>query len=420
MQHEDLVFVATCDLAGQVRGKAFPAAEWEARLAGGVGYTHSNIMMSAFGPIQASPFTTAGDLTIVPDPTARVDLAFPGAAGEHFCLGDIRTLDGADWECCPRSLLRRALAALREQAGLSLLAAFEQEFVYTGLPAQPYRSYALATLRDAGLYPGRVVAALRDAGLHPDSFLPEYGPRQMELTVGPTPGLRAADEAVIAREILRAVARQMDRQAILAPMLTPDGIGNGTHIHFSLLDKSGAPVLYAAEAPMGLSGIGQGFAAGILAHMPALCALTAAAVPSYMRLTPNRWAPTRADLGVQDRGVALRVCPVFADPARTPDRQFNLEYRVADAAASPYMALAGIVLAGLDGLQHGLELPGATGAFLPRSLPEALDALEADSVLTAALGPTMTRAYLMLKRAEAAFVEDADPARVCTLYAEVY
>ena len=133
MLREELVFVGTCDIAGHVRGKGFPAGDIDARHRKGVGWPHSNLMQTAFGPILDTPFGTAGDLMIVPDPTAEVRVDFAdGSASEHFFLGDIRNTDGAPWECCPREFLRRAIAALNAASGLQLIAAFEQEFVYTG------------------------------------------------------------------------------------------------------------------------------------------------------------------------------------------------------------------------------------------------------------------------------------------------
>jgi len=421
MRREELMFVGTCDLAGHVRGKAFPVADWDSRATKGIGYTHSNIMMSAFGPILASPFSTAGDLVILPDPSTRVDVPFDPGAGEHFCLGDICKLDGSYWECCPRDALRRGLDALRAETGFELLASFEQEFVYTGVVDRPGQSYVLDKMRQAGVLGEAITAALRDAGVQPDSFLPEYGPRQFELTVAPTRGLRAADEAVITREMVRAVAHRLGERVIFSPMITPDGIGSGTHVHFSLLTAKGEPATHDPALPHGLTQAARHFVAGILAHLPALSALTAASVASYLRLTPNRWAPTRIDLGEQDRGSAVRICPVFATSPEAAARQFNIEYRVADAAASPYMVLAGIVHAGLDGLRRRLDLPaGDDGVLLPRSLPEALDALETDSAMGTALGPDLLRAYIMLKRSEAAMMGPMDPGAMCARYAETY
>src|ERR1700719_3087574 len=134
MIREELVFVATCDISGHVRGKGFPARELPARLKKGIGWTGSNLMMSPQGPIWDTPFGTAGDLMIVPDPAAEVRVDFAdGSAVEHFFLGDTCTTDGRPWECCPRDFLRRAIEALEDAAGLRLVAAFEQEFVDGGV-----------------------------------------------------------------------------------------------------------------------------------------------------------------------------------------------------------------------------------------------------------------------------------------------
>src|SRR5262247_3591303 len=123
MESEDVIFVGTSDLSGHVRGKAFPAADLESRLRKGMGYTGANIMMSAFGPIYDNPFGTVGDLTLIPDPTTKVDVTFAGFAPERFYLADICTAEGAPWSCCPRNFLRRALDDLRREAGLELVAA---------------------------------------------------------------------------------------------------------------------------------------------------------------------------------------------------------------------------------------------------------------------------------------------------------
>jgi glutamine synthetase len=205
MLREELVFVGTCDIAGHVRGKGFPAREIDARRRKGVGWTHSNLMQTAFGPIWDTPFGTGGDLMIVPDAKAEVRVDFlDGSVPEHFFLGDIRNTDGSPWECCPREFLRRGIAALAEAGGLHLIAAFEQEFVYTGNEERPGDAYSLGAFRRQGTFGESFVAAMRAAGVVPDSFLAEYGARQFEVTVAPAAALTAADHAVITREMARA------------------------------------------------------------------------------------------------------------------------------------------------------------------------------------------------------------------------
>jgi glutamine synthetase len=433
VERERLIFVGTCDLAGIVRGTGFPEAALAQRLRQGVGLAPSNIMMSAFGPIYDTPYGTAGDLMLMPDASSYVEVEFDDGDAERFYLGDIQMLSGQFWPCCPRHFLRRALAALDAEAGLDIVAAFEQEFVYTGVEHKPGATYALDAWRRQGGFGEHLMAALRRAGLDPDSFLPEYGPRQYEMTVSPAHGLRAADEAIIAREMARAVAQRLGQRAIFAPILDPDGIGNGTHIHFSLRDKADQPVMFDPNQPWRMGATGEHFCAGILAHLPLLCAITAPSAPSYYRLQPNRWAPTWANIALQDRGAALRICPIFDQPA---NRNFNVEYRVADATACPYLALGALIWAGLDGVRRELPLPEFSEtsfwelsdeqrrAFgfspLPRSLPEALDLLEVSAAARDWFGDELFDAYLMFKRSELKAIELLTPAEICAKYAEIY
>jgi glutamine synthetase len=424
MLREELVFVGTCDIAGHVRGKGFPAREIDARRQRGIGWTHSNLMQTAFGPILDTPFGTAGDLMIVPDPTAEVRVDFADAsAPEHFFLGDIRNTDGSAWECCPREFLRRAIAALDAVSGLRLIAAFEQEFVYTGNQQRDGDAYSLNAFRRQGTFGESFVAAMRAAGVTPDSFLAEYGARQFEVTVSPAPALTAADQAVITREMARAAAHRLGHRASFSPMPEASGVGNGVHIHMSLQDAAGAPVTYAAGGPMGLSMAAQQFCAGVLHHLPAICAVTAPSPLSYLRLTPDRWAPTLIDIVQQDRGASMRVCPVFAaaNPADTA-RQFNVEFRASDGAASPYMALGAIIFAGADGMRRKMALPpSADGAEpLPHSLARALDNMAASDAVQSWFGPVFLEAYLRHKRSEVQHVTEWAVNELCARYFEIY
>jgi glutamine synthetase len=420
MEREQIVFVGTCDLSGHFRGKSFPLADLQARLQRGVGLAPTNIFMSAFGPIQVTTFGTVGEVFLIPDPSTRVFVPFEGSASEYFFLGDIRTLDGAPWEFCPRHLLRRALDRLERETGLRLLASFEQEFIYTGVAAHPPQPYELDAYRRQGLFGEALLAAMRQVGVIPDSFLSEYGPRQFEVTSAPAIGLRAADDAVITRELAQAVAARLGQRVSFTPIPEPNGIGNGTHIHWSFLDRGGQPVLYDEQRPWQLSRLGRQFIAGILHHLPALCAVTTPSVPSYYRLRPNRWAPVQADVGLLDRGAALRLCPVSGSDRAQRARQFNVEFRVADATASPYLALAMLIQAGLEGVRHEREFEQSSPRPLPSSLGEALRLLEASESAAEWLGADLLSAYLLFKRAEIQGLEGLDAAEMCRRYAEVY
>ena len=189
MTRDEIIMICTCDLGGQVRGKGFPASDLAARLRRGIGWTPTNSMITAHGPIAPSPWGPFGDLVLMPDPDTevRVDMGEAHAA-EHFLLADICHLDGTPWAVCPRGFLKRVLAALEARHGLGVRAAFEHEFIYEAVAERPNSSYALDAFRRQDAFAETYLGALREAGLTLDTFMPEYGPMQYEVTVGPAVG----------------------------------------------------------------------------------------------------------------------------------------------------------------------------------------------------------------------------------------
>jgi glutamine synthetase len=228
----------------------------------------------------------------------------------------------------------------------------------------------------------------------------------------------------------------MGKRAILSPVADLNAVGNGTHIHFSLRDANGWPVMHDPSRPYGLSEMAEPFVAGILNHLPALAALTAPSIVSYFRLRPNRWAPVWANLAERDRGASLRTCAVIAAAAEDAGHQFNVEYRVCDATASPYMALGAIVHAGVDGIRKGMKLgapPPKTIwemteeqrrelgiASLPGSLAQALDLMEASETVHRWFSPQFFDVYLRLRRSEITALRDLSDEAICSRYAAAY
>lgn len=417
MEREPIVFVGTSDLAAHFRGKSFPAADL-AKIQRGVGLAPTNLFLSAFGTIQVTPFGTRGEVALVPDPSTRVFVPFAQGPAEFFFVGDLLTLEGAPWEFCPRQVLRQALQRLAAETGLRILAAFEQEFTYSGVPAHPPQPYELDAYRRQGVFGETLLAAMRAAGVVPDSFLAEFGPRQFEVTSTPALGLRAADEAVITRELAKAVAFRLGNRVSFTPIHDPDSVGNGTHIHWSFVDRDGQPALYEETHPWHLSTLGQHFIAGILHHLPSLCAVTSASVASYYRLRPDRWAPVKADAAAMDRGASVRISPLFGTDPTQRARQLNIEFRVADATGNPYLALAMLIQAGLDGVRHARTI--GPGQPLPTCLADALVQLEANEAAAQWLGPELLSGYLLFKKAEVQGLRDLDEREICRRYEEVY
>lgn len=432
-----LVFVGTTDLAGLLRGKAFPASEREARMRKGVGWTPTNVQINCFNAIAKTPFGALGDLAIVPDPNARVTLeAEECAPALDLMLGDILTLEGEPWEFCTRSHLKRALATLRDEAGLAIFGAFEHEFMLRDLVPEPGDSFSFRGFRAAQGWAEALIAAMRQAGMAPDTFMKEYGARQFEVTCAPAIGVTPADHAALLRMLVRDVTGRFGHASSFAPILDPSDVGNGVHIHLSLRDSAGNPATHDAKDPHGLSRAARHFIGGILAHMDQIIAILCPSEISYLRLTPHRWSAAFNNLGFRDREAAVRICPVSSlDPVKV-GQQFNFEVRACDAAASPHLALAALVLAGVAGLRNGINPPAVTeddlslwpedrlhaaGMIrLPRSLPEALSRFEASDAVRDWFGADFVKVYADHKRSELKCLEGLDTAQKCARYGEVY
>jgi len=437
MEREQLVVACCSDLAGQVRGKAFPASDFDKRLRRGVGWTPTNVQITCFDNIAESPFGSFGDLVLIPDPSTRVRLPFEGeGTAEEFVLGDIKHTDGTPWAFCTRSILKAALARLERVSGLTLVGAFEHEFQFRGQRGSLGGAFSLSGFREERHFAEALVATMRKAGLSPDTVLKEFGTGQFEVTMGPQQGVTIADHAAIVRECARAVGHRLGREPTFTPIRDPSGVGNGVHIHLSFRDAEGRPATYDPESETGLSQPAGQFVAGILRHLESIVALTAPSVISYLRLTPHRWSAAFNNLGVRDREASVRICPVSEVSDLEKADQFNFEFRAADATASPHLQLAAIVHAGVQGIEDALPAPKATTedlstltpetlrsrghVRLPQSLPEALSRLAADPQVERWFSTGFVDVYLKHKQGEIAFLDGLSQEDVCAAYEKAY
>jgi glutamine synthetase len=438
MIREPLTMFCYVDISGTVRGKGFPSHLLEKRLASGVGWTPTNIMFTALGTIAPSPFGPFGDLILRPDPNAVANVDFgDGSPREHFFLCDLLETDGSPWVCCPRTFLRNVADELKRETGVTARVAFEHEFFYAGARGRVGDMYALDAVRRHGAFGETFLAALAQCGIEADSYLSEFGEDQFEVTFPPEGPLAACDKAVILRELARGTAWRLGHTVSFSPRMNPTSIGNGLHIHVSLWDEAGNPISHDPKGSRGVSATAGSFLAGVLRHMPALCAFTAPTPVSYLRLVPHMWSAAWNSLGYRDREAGIRICPTFATSERSTAEQFNFEYRAADASACPYIQVATILKAGLVGLKENLPMPEPLvdqdpGAFteaerqkrgivrLPTTLGAALDALDADKVVQGFLPRRLLEAYRGNKRAELAVGKDWTPEELCRRYAEVF
>jgi glutamine synthetase len=437
-----LVWFLYADHGGIIRGKAASAAMLPRRMVTGIGHTVAMMAMSMLDQLQpVDGMGPVGEIRLLPDPATFVPL--PYAPGAGAMVADQVHPGGEPWAGCARTYLKQATADLAAE-GFAATAAFEPEFTLGRrepgaaggpdrlVPADDSLCYSATGFHLAHDYAVDLLGTLTAQDLQPEHYYPELGHGQQELSIRHAGALRAADNHVLYREAVRGTAFRRGLWASLAPKPIPDQAGNGAHLHISLRDvgedgrPGPEPVFYDPADRYRLSATGYHFIAGLLAHLPALTALTCGSVNSYRRLQPQMWSSAYTVYGMDNREAAVRICsPMRDDPAGS----VNLELKPSDSTANPYLALGACIYAGLDGIRRKLD-PGeavnvdparlsqpqrlALGAHrLPDSLGAALDCLEADDLIMDSLGDLRRRAYLAVKRSEVKAFAGTDTAYEC-------
>ena len=424
------------DLVGITRTRGVPSRDLPKRMRAGLGWARAGQALTPFGGIVDNPWGPMDEVRQIPDPEAGFTI--PASHGEppfHAVICDSRIDPDTPWPTCGRSFYRAALAALKAETGLTVFASFEHEFSLSGADFTPAACFSMAAAREQNGFLTDLEAALTATGVTTYTVEPEFGAGQYEVACAPATGLRAADTCLIARETIREIARRHGLAASFTPKPARDAVGNGAHVHLSLVDEAGRNRCFDPEGPMQLSPVAAQFSAGILEHMDAVLALTAAAPVSYFRLGPHHWSSGYRAIGVQNREAALRVTPGVGDAAAQAAGH-NIEDRPSDGTASPYLVLGALVWAGLDGIRRGLVCPpgitrdpaemteaerDAAGVRpLPVSLGAALDALAADEAMRGWMGQEMATVYLALKRWEIGMAAREGEDRTFDLYRSAY
>jgi glutamine synthetase len=324
---------------------------------------------------------------------------------------------------CPRQLLRHQIARLARH-GFSLNAGIEPEFFLLQrtddgrlVPADEADklekpSYDYKSLTRQADFVVDLVDALRECGLDVFQIDHEDANSQYEVNYQYAHALRAADDLMLFKMAAHSIAESYGHIFSMMPKPFADRPGSGLHFHLSLSDTAGgAPLADAADPKgQGLSDIGYAFMAGLLHHAPALAALCAPTVNSYKRLvvgeslSGSTWAPAHIGYGFNNRTTVARTVAG------------RIEWRLPDASANPYLALAGVMAAGLDGIERNLdagepidedlyelsttELKQRGIHTLPQNLGEAINALESDAILREHVGNEFCAEFIRLKRME--------------------
>ncbi|MFF3333059.1 glutamine synthetase [Streptomyces sp. NPDC002888] len=430
------IVLAYVDTAGIGRVKTVPTAKLASAAAWGVGMSPVFDTFLANDHIVTTDVLGSpdGDLRLYPDLDQLVVLS--GQPGWAWAPVDRITQDGERHPGCSRTFLRRIVADAAREHGLAFRAGIEIEWA-VGLGSAPDGEFvpavsgpAYGATRQVELsdYLADLLAALAAQGVDVDQIHPEYAAGQFEVSVGALDPVAAADRSVLVRQTVRAVAQRHGLKVSFSPAVLARGVGNGGHVHLSAW-RDGRNLHSGGEGRHGMTADAESFAAGVLAHLPALTAVTAPSPASQLRLKPSQWAGVFTCWGLETRETAIRV---VTGTAGLRDQQANLEVKPVDLAANPYLALGCLIAAGLDGLASGASLPeevsgdpaglaadeaAARGVRrLPTSLAESVEVFRADARLRAALGPVLADAVVAVREGEIAAVHGLDDERVAAAY----
>lgn len=402
------------DNGGITRVKAVPVSRLERVAANGVGMAY---IWAAAGTddlfADVPPFDNpSGDMRLIPDLTAaRVLTAAPGWA---WAPVDQMSQELEPAPACQRHVLRQTVEAARS-AGLDLRATFEIEATLldaAGRPAHAGPGYSTSALALIDEFLLDLVGALEAAGVEVEQFHPEYAPGQFEVSIAPRDPLAAADDLVFVRTQMRFAARRLGLAVSFAPIVFPGEVGNGCHAHLSVW-REGRNLMQGGGRPGGLTDTGAAALGGVVAALPELLAALAPSPAAYLRLQPHHWAGAYSCWGVENREAAVRFIP---GTVTSRERSANFEVKVGDGGANPYVAMALLAAAALDGIERGASLPDPVQddpasfsaeelerrgiARLPTTLGRATELFAASPLARRALGDVLHDAFAAVRRRE--------------------
>ena len=408
-QDVDFLRLQFTDILGTVKNVSVPASQAEKAFTEGIYFDGSSI--EGFVRIQES------DMRLDPDPSTFAILPWgDGRAGRLIC-DVVDTTTGEPFVGDPRTVLKRAIADAEEH-GFTMNAGPEPEFFVferdeDGRPT--------TTTHDAGGYfdlaPKDLAVDLRRdimdnltaMGFEVEASHHEVAEGQHEIDFKYADALETADNIATFRSVVRATTETKGLHATFMPKPIAGINGSGMHTHMSLFEN-GENAFHDPDDEFNLSDTARSFLAGVLDHAPALTAVCNPTVNSYKRLVPGYEAPVYVAWSDVNRSALVRK-PAARVPAAS-----RIELRSPDPSCNPYLALAAILQAGLDGIERDLDAPDPVREniydfdeetrkeygieTLPANLGEAVEALEDDEVVMSALGPHVGEKFVEAKRAE--------------------
>jgi glutamine synthetase len=401
---EDVLLWFT-DLEGHLKSFSITTSEVEGALDDGMGFDGSSI--TGFNAIEES------DMVAIPDPSTFRVLT-DGMTGRMIC--DVVTPDGAPYDGDPRHVLRRALERMESMGFDTFNVGPEAEYFLfkdeKGTETLDEGGYFAQTTMDAATTIRRdTIRALEGMGIPVEYHHHEVGPSQHEIDIRFTNALDMADYMLTYRLVVKEVAKSHGFHATFMPKPLFGENGSGMHTHQSLF-KEGRNQFFDEDDKWHLSEVAKGFIAGQLRHAREISAVFAQWVNSYKRLVPGFEAPVYVAWSMRNRSALIRI-PLYKPGSEQATRA---ELRCPDPACNPYLTFACLLHAGLDGIEHGYELPEPmeTNLYhltaeqrrergivsLPETLGEAIDVFSQSELAKRALGPHIFDRYVELKRKE--------------------
>lgn len=387
-------------------------------------------------PAPGAGVSAEGETQIMPELATLRQV--PWRETHYIAQVNMRTSSGQAWECCPRNALRKALAALSSEFGVTMKVGCELEFYLLAKAPDRAKDEKIMALDDSRYCQSSQADAAMDdleaiinaveklSGLTVQQFHAEGGGGQYELAMAHTDAAACADALVLQREAVVDTAARQGHPATFLPMPFEDRSASGAHMHFSVY-RDGMNLMSGGPAEVhGLQEMGEHFISGVLSHLPGIIAFLAASPNSYRRIQPSHWTGAFQGWGINNREAPLRLIQEAGDRA-------NCELKTMDGTANPHLAFAAVATAGLLGLRRGGKLPppirGDPGQLtreerqqggirlLPGSLTAAVDTLFIDKDLVAGLhetlGEPLLTAYTAVKQFEASYWRDKSLAEEC-------
>jgi glutamine synthetase len=402
------------DVTGAVKSLDAPIERLKVALEDGIWFDGSSV--EGFSRIQES------DMHLKVDTDTYAVLPWSPAEMRRarlFC--DIYDPDGTPFAGDPRGLLKRSLAKLRERGWVFNVGAEPEFFLFRRnggeivhpVPHDVGGYFDFSPNDEAVRVRTELMAALNSMGLEVEVGHHEVALGQHEIDFRFADALQAADNILTLKYTVKAIAAQHDLVASFMPKPLFGINGSGMHCHQSIFDLNGNNLFYDANDSFHLSKLAYGFIAGQLAHARGFSAVTAPSVNSYKRLVPGYEAPVYIGWAQYNRSALIRI------PRYMPgqEKATRAELRCPDPAANPYLALAVILAAGMDGVEKELQVPAPLTDVniyeltkaerverqigeLPASLLQAMDEFEKDAVMQEAMGPVLAETFIRAKRAE--------------------